>query len=243
PLILIHSPAVGPLTWQACAAVLRSAGRPAVVPSLAGVTDAAPPWIPKMAGRVVEALRDEPATHGGGLVVHSGPGSLVPAVSRAVDRPVRAALFVDAVLPRPGRTWFETAPQALGDRIRGLSVDGRLPPWDRWWPPESIAEHLPEASLRARFAAELPRLPLAYFEERVPEAEGWDSIPCGYVQLSDAYDETAREAAARGWPTVREPLDHLAMITRPEVVAAILDGLLERMGVPRAASGPTVRTP
>ena len=90
-------------------------------------------------------------------------------------------------------------------------------------------------------------MPLAYFEEQSPEVEGWDSIPCGYVQLSDAYDEAAREAAARGWPTVREPLDHLAMITRPEVVASILDGLLERMGVARARRAsspvPTDRAP
>lgn len=236
-LVLIHSPLVGPLTWQACAAVLRSYGRPALVPTLAGVTDAEPPWIPKLAGRVAEMLRGARAQRGVVFIVHSAAGSLMPAVTRAVDAPPRAALFVDAVLPRPGRTWFETAPPALGDRLRELGAGGWLPPWDQWFQRDAIAAHLPEEDLRGRFVAELPRLPLAYFEERAPEAEGWDSIPCGYVQLSDAYEEAAREAATRGWPTVREHLDHLAMITRPEEVASILDRILEGIGIPRLLSG------
>ena len=38
-LVLVHSPLVGPLTWEPVAERLRSAGRMVVVPSLAGVTD------------------------------------------------------------------------------------------------------------------------------------------------------------------------------------------------------------
>src|SRR5262249_52517380 len=162
--------------------------------------------------RVAETLRGEiDSDRGVALVVHSGAGTLVPAMIRAVDAPVRAVVFVDAVLPRPGRAWFETAPLALADRIRRLAVAGRLPSWDQWFPPESIAAHLPEQNLRNRFVSELPRLPLAYFEERAEEIEGWDSVPCAYVQLSSVYDKEAQKAEARGWPAVREELDHLAM--------------------------------
>ena len=66
-----------------------------------------------------------------------------------------------------------------------------------------------------------------------PEAPAWDSIRCGYLQLSKAYDDAAREAAARGWLTEHEPLDHLAMVTRPEAVATAIDRMLERMGFRR----------
>ena len=108
-------------------------------------------------------------------------------------------------------------------------------PWNEWFPAASIASHLPDDDLRARFIAELPRLPLAYFEEVAPRADGWDSMPCGYLQLSDAYAEAAREAASRGWPTVHVPSDHLAMVTRPEVIAAALERLLRDLGIPRRA--------
>jgi len=38
-LVLLHSPLVGPLTWQAVAVELEAAGVPTVVPSLAGHSD------------------------------------------------------------------------------------------------------------------------------------------------------------------------------------------------------------
>ncbi len=126
-------------------------------------------------------------------------------------------------------------PQARASRRRDAARGGL--PQPRGGARRSWFETAPQA-LRERFVAELPRLPLAYFEEPTPEAEGWDAIPCGYVQLSDAYDEPAREAAARGWPTAREHLDHLAMMTRPEAVAATLDPMLEGMGLQRRPPGP-----
>lgn len=242
-LVLVHSPLVGPLTWRGCAAALRSHDRPVLVPTLAGVMNAAPPWIPKLAARVAETLSQ--ARHKGdvALIVHSGAGSLVPAIRAAAGPSVTAAVFVDAVIPRPGRSWFDTAPPALSQRLREMNQDGVLPPWNEWFPAESIASHLPDEALRADFFAEIPRLPLAYFEEVAPAAEGWDSIRCGYLQLSQAYDETAREAAARGWPTRHEPTDHLAMVTQPEAITAAIDRVLEEMGFPRKAERATNRAP
>jgi alpha/beta hydrolase family protein len=229
-LVLIHSPLVGPLTWRSCSAALRSMDRSTLVPSLARVMDAEPPWIPKLAGRVVESLGEAPSRSDVALVVHSGAGALVPAIHAAARPRVTAAVFVDAVIPRPGRSWFDTAPPKLSQRLRELSQDGVLPPWDQWFPPDSIPSHLPDETLRSRFLAELPRLPLAYFEETAPEATGWDSMRCGYLRLSEAYEEAAREAADRGWPTHHEPSDHLAMVTQPETIAAALDRMLRQMG-------------
>ena len=232
-LVLIHSPLVGPLTWGSCSAALESMDRSALVPSLARVTDAEPPWIPKLAGRVVEELRAVPPKSDVALVVHSGAGALVPAIHAVAGPRVTAAVFVDAVIPRPGRSWFDTAPPTLSRRLRELSQDGVLPPWDQWFTPDAIPSHLPDEALRSRFLAELPRLPLAYFEEAAPEAAGWDAIRCGYLQLSEAYEEATREAAARGWLTHHEPSDHLAMVTQPEAIATALDRVLRQMGFSR----------
>lgn len=233
-LVLIHSPLVGPLTWRDCATELGSLGHHSIVPTLAGVIDASPPWIPKLAARIVQGIGDE---HRGGvvLIVHSGAGSLVPAAIRDLGARARGAVFVDAGLPRPGQSVLDTAPAAFRERLLELGSAGMLPPWNEWFPPGSIASHLPDSELYDRFVAELPRLPLAYFREAAPEARGWDSLPCGYVQLSDAYADPARDAAARGWPVLHHASDHLAMLTQPEAVARAIDRVLQRMGMPRPA--------
>jgi len=234
-LVLIHSPLVGPLTWRDCATELGNLGYRSIVPTLAGVIDAGPPWIPKLAARIVRSIRDEHAAGGVVLVLHSGAGSLVPAATRRLGARARGAVFVDAGLPRPGQSALDTAPAAFRERLLELGSDGMLPPWNEWFPPEAIASHLPDPDLHARFVAELPQLPLAYFQEPAPEVRGWDLLPCGYVQLSDAYADAARDAAARGWPVLQHASDHLAMLTQPEAVARTIDRLLQRMGMPRPA--------
>ncbi len=162
------------------------------------------------------------------LIGHSGAGSLLPAVAEAVGG-VDAAVFVDALLPHPGRSWFDTAPRKLREQLRALAVGQRLPPWHRWFPPEAVAALLPDEDTRAQFIAELPEVPVAYFEELAPSADDWPPDRCGYMQLSEAYDREAGEAEQRGWLSVREPMDHLAMLTRPDAVAALLCWMIDAL--------------
>jgi pimeloyl-ACP methyl ester carboxylesterase len=224
-LVLIHSPLVGALSWQPSADRLRARGLTVVVPSLAGVFDAGPPYYPKLAARVAETVRAGVAARPLVLVGHSGAGALLPSVAAALADGVAAAVFVDAILPHPGATWFETAPPRLGEHLRSLAQEGWLPPWDRWFPPGTLDPLLADPALRRRFLAELPRVPLAYFEERAP-AIG-DRLPRqAYLQLSEPYGQAADEAERRGWPTRRESADHLAMLTHPELVVGHLVRLL-----------------
>jgi hypothetical protein len=231
-LVLIHSPLVGPLTWELAAERLRALGHQVVVPSLHGAVGTSQPYYRGLARRVAQVIDEhplalvEPVT----LVAHSGAGALLPAITEASGARVEAAVFVDAILPHPGASWFDTAPEALRAQLRHLASGGWLPTWDRWFPPEAIEAELPDADLRARFLAELPRPPLAYFEERAPEVETWPPPRCGYLQLSEAYNDVADEAERRGWPTLRESASHLAMLTEPEKVSGMLHRLLTSLG-------------
>jgi hypothetical protein len=162
------------------------------------------------------------------LVGHSGAGALLPSVAAACSGVIEAAVFVDAILPHPGATWFDTAPASLREHLRGLATDGWLPPWDQWFPPGTLEPLLPDSAPRGRFLAQLPRLPLAYFEERAPAIP--DRIRRhAYLQLSDAYQEAADVAERRGWPTQRETADHLAMLTRPDLVVQHLVQLVQHV--------------
>lgn len=226
-LVLLHSPLVGPASWEPVAEVLRARGRAVVAPSLAAVFDGPGPHLPGLVATAATA-----AAEAGGplvLVAHSGAGVLLPAVAAALaDAPVRGLVYADALLPEPGRSWFDTAPPELAQRLRDLAEDGVLPPWDEWFPAGAVAGLLPDESQRARFRAGLPRLPLSYFEEPAPVVDASaPSPPAGYLQLSEGYTEQAARAERDGWPVVRRAAHHLAPLTEPGMVAEELTRLAE----------------
>lgn len=126
-------------------------------------------------------------------------------------------------MPHPGLSWFDTAPAELSQHLLSLARGDRLPRWNQWFPAEALSAEIGEAGLRERFVAELPELAVAYFEERAPHVRSWPPARCGYVQLSEPYQDFADEASRAGWLVRREDADHLAVLTRPDLMAGILD--------------------
>ena len=153
------------------------------------------------------------------LVLHSGAGGLAGAI--AAQTPLAGVIFVDAILPHPGASWMATAPAALGEHLRGIAREGLLPPWNRWFGADPAARMIPDGAARARFVADLPRVPLAFLDTPAP-LHGPLAAPCAYLRLSDAYVAEADAAAGLGWTVRREAMHHLAMLTDPAKLAAIL---------------------
>jgi hypothetical protein len=221
-LVLLHSPLLGPLTWRAVAEALSGLGHAAETPAWPRLSAVAEDYYPTLAGAMaatIDGADEEPPI----LVVHSGAGPLAPSLAQALRIAPAGVIYADALLPHPGRSWFDTAPPELRDRLRSGAQMGQLPPWDDWWPPGALARLLPDEPLRTALIAELESLPLAYFEEPAPR--GADGGPAAYLQLSGAYDEEARLAGRQGWPVVRLPLNHLSPLTQPQPIAQALDGL------------------
>ena len=67
--------------------------------------------------------------------------------------------------------------------------------------------------------ADVPRLPIQYFEERIPLPPGWEAKPCAYLQFSDVYGPEADEARRRGWAVERLPGLHLHQLVDPDAVS------------------------
>lgn len=222
--VLVHSPLVGPATWRPVAAVLAERGHRTVVPRLTQVLDGPAPYFPAYARAVADAVHDStdatPTAEAPVVLVgHSGAGPLLPTIADTLPVPVAATVFVDAGLPHGGRSWFDTAPPELADHLRGLAKNGMLPPWHEWFPPEAIAELVPDPAMRQTLVSELRPMPVAFFEETAPTAPDRPSGRCAYLRLSDAYEAAARTAATLGWPVVRHDSDHLALYTDPAPVA------------------------
>ncbi|WP_282772704.1 alpha/beta hydrolase [Saccharomonospora viridis] len=227
-LVFVHSPLVGPSTWTAVAERLGSR-YPVVTPSLTGVfaKSGDPGLYHALADAVALPVPDtgEPVV----LVAHSGAGALLPVVAERLGDRVRAAVYVDALPPHPGSRWLDTVPQELRDHLLGLAHNGLLPPWNEWFPPEVLAELLPEPGLREKFVVELPRVPVTYLAEPAPSAA--EVNPAAYLRLSEGYDEVADEAERRGWWVRRRQYDHLAPLTRPGDVAALVDAAVTALDV------------
>ncbi len=147
---------------------------------------------------------------------------------RAAAQPPAALVFVDAAVP-PESGAAELMPDGMLAELRALATDGVLPPWSDWFGPGVMQELIPDDEMRAAVCAELPMIPVAYFEDPVPMPNGWAGIPCGYLLLSQAYAADADEAEARSWPVVRRMGAHLDIVTRPREIAAAIESVTSRL--------------
>ena len=220
--LLVHSPSVGPSTWQPVAGWLRDTGHEAVVPSLLAIGDGEPPYWPRVPAAVRDGIAGQDTAQPVVLVVHSNAGLFAPVIARDLGRPVARMIFADASVP-PATGETEAAESEFVPFLRDLAgEDGRLPPWTSWWSEEDVARMLPDPRLRRVITAEQPRLPLAYYLERIPVPGGWDERPCGYLLFSEAYESQAGQARSRGWPVCTVPGQHLHQVVDPAGVAAAL---------------------
>lgn len=228
--VLVHSPSVGPATWSPVAGVLREQGLDVVVPSLLAVADGAPPFWARVVEAVSAGLAGTDPARPLVLVAHSNAGVFVPVIAAGVSRPVACCIFADATVPAASGS----TPVAAGEFVsflRGLAgADGRLPRWTDWWQESDVAPMFPDARSRRVVTEEQPRLPLAYYLERVPVPAGWAAHDCGYLRFSAAYQGQAELARQDGWPVRVVPGEHLHQIVSPDAVARAVTDLAAAAG-------------
>ena len=218
----MHSPLVGPATWAGVAPLLSGRGYDVRVADLSGTMTDGPPYSPRQVEAIAGCAAGRPAI----LIGHSGAGALLAPAGLAADQAI-GYVFLDAGLPVPGRNQMSTMPPELASQLRGLAdEDGWLPPWSQWWGDDALAELIPDADTRRRFAAECPKLPLALFTER--HQEGRD-LPSAYIRLSEAYADPAAQAADNGWPVIELASHHLAPLTDPATVTEAITAMIGQL--------------
>jgi hypothetical protein len=219
---LVHSPSVGPATWEPVAERLRKAGHEALVPSLLAVGQGDPPYWRRVVAAVASGLRRLDASQPVVVVAHSNAGVFVPVLVEGLGRPIESCIFADATVPSASGS-TAVADGEFMSFLRGLAgPDGRVPRWTDWWGEEDVAPLFPDQYARRVVTAEQPRLPLRYFEEHVPAPAGWDDRPCGYLRFSPGYVDQADKAEARGWPVLTVAGEHLHQMVDPGGVSRAL---------------------
>lgn len=228
-LALIHSPLLGPYSWHAVAERLRAEDIWTETPAFPKFSTIAGDFYPALAASLaatIDGAGRAPAI----LVAHGAAGPVLPALAARLQTPLAGVVFADAILPHPGRSWFDTAPPEQRAHLRAGAEGGMLPSWAGWWPPGALERLVPEAQARAALVGELEPLPVDYFEEPAPAGDL--AAPCAYLQLSGAYEDEAARAVRYGWPVVRLPLNHLAGLTQPAAVTGALTTLCAKLTAP-----------
>ena len=214
--LFVHSPLVGPSTLVRLADLAAAGGTRVALPDLTPMAVAAHPhedytnWAIEAAGDLESPVA---------VIGHSGAGPFLPAIGPAIG-PAIVLVFVDAVVP-PESGWHRT-PDPMRELLDRQTVNGMLRRWLDWWPPEVVAGLLPDRTDQQQLAADMPNLPRSFYDHDVAVPPRWCERPCGYLQLSAAYDADHAEAMARGWPTQQLAAIHLAVFTAPpEILGAI----------------------
>ena len=227
--VLVHSPLVGPFTWQPVAAELRRKGFEAIAPTLTNASVPGSSYWQQHAKAVAQAVQALSIDDALILVGHSGAGMLLPAIREATGYPVAGYIFVDANLPRDGLSRLDHFPGQEAEQFRQTAIGGFLPIWKEG----ELLPFIPGDTMRKQFISELRPMPLAVYEEPIPVFRGWPDMPCGYLSFSDTgvYREAIQTAKQWGWTYAELAGKHFHMLLEPDVVASTLVQMAEEMGI------------
>lgn len=223
--VLVHSPLVGPYTWQPVSEELRRRGHLAVVPRLNNSPRTGRSYLEEHSRDIAEAaagLGEKRVV----LVAHSGGGMLLPYAGSRLKR-CSGYIFVDAALPHHGKSRLDLFGPEEAAQFRARAINGMIPPWTE----EMLVGLLPDDGVRRRFAGDLAPMPLAVYEEPILVPAGWPDAPCGYLRFTggDTYLPDYLEAQRRGWAVEEFAGHHFAMLVDPPAVAQRLEALTHLM--------------
>ena len=223
-LALIHSPLVGPFTWQPVCAELKKQHVEALAPTLvdqpaAAAQGAALPYWQQHARSVAAHLAQVPLNRRIVLVAHSGAGPLLPVIRQALPHSIRAYVFVDAGLPRDGLSRLDLMKlqdQAWADEFQQSLLQGsRFPDWTA----DDLQDSIPDKEVRQHLMTEIRPRSLPFFIEPIPAFDGWPDAPCAYIRFSAPYTWDADQARQSGWPVHEKAAGHFHMLVDPAAVA------------------------
>lgn len=220
--VLIHSPLVGPGTWELVADQMRKNHVEAVVPRLVDSSDSGKPYWQQHAESVSQALidiqKDRPLT----LVAHSGAGPLLPVIRASLPNPVRAYVFVDAGLPGKDKTRLALMNSEDPEWARQfqdyLGNGGSFPNWSF----DDLKDVLPNESVRRQLVNEIQPRALDFFTEPIPVPEDWPDADCVYILFSEPYQKAALEARSLGWPVYELAAGHFHMLVNPKALGDLI---------------------
>ncbi|MCI0552803.1 MAG: alpha/beta fold hydrolase [Anaerolineae bacterium] len=226
---LIHSPLVGPFTWQLVYQALIRQGIKAVIPTLVDDPDSTLPHWQQHVESVTGALALIPNAQKFVLVAHSGAGPLLPVICQKLTHQILAYIFVDAGIPRNGLSRIELMKledPGWAEQFHEALLKGEQFPK---WTDDDLQEIIPDSETRRKLVTEIRPRSLSFFTELIPVPEGWPDAPCVYIQFSQSYNWDAAQAKQAGWDVYELNAGHFHMLVEPVTVADLIVKSLQKL--------------
>ena len=228
--VLVHGTGHGGWCWRFVRPLLRERGHEVHTPTLTGVGERSHLLRPDIdlsthIRDVANVLEYEDLADVV-LVGHSYAGMVVAGVAGQVPERIAQVIYLDAYTPRPGESWFDLQPDGVADAIRA-QADGS--PYRGPHRPADLGVTDPEIAAWA--APRLTSHPLATYAEKLPAGKPEPRpirrafVHCTQGQSVARFARFAAEAEAAGWPVRYLATGHDAMLTVPEELARVLDGI------------------
>ncbi|HET9906234.1 MAG TPA: hypothetical protein VFQ23_06325 [Anaerolineales bacterium] len=226
---LIHSPLVGPFTWQSVHQLMSSRGLTAIIPNLRDDFASTLPYWQQHADSVAHELSRIPKTVSIALIAHSGAGPLLPAIRQRLSHSICAYIFVDAGIPRDALSRLDLMrlenPQRVEEFHKSLLLGEKYPRWNE----VDLQSIIPERETRQTLVADLRPRSLSYFSEPIPVYDGWPDAPCLYIKFSEAYNSYAEHAKQADWDVYELKAGHFHMLVEPLEVTDLLVGSVRKL--------------
>lgn len=226
-LALVHSPLVGPNTWTYLAPALEQLGYSVAYARLQDSRISARHWWHQHAVSIVESLSGLSSPYL--FVGHSGAGPLLPLIAERLPLPPSGYIFVDAGIlwePASRLAMMYAENEAWASEFEAyLRGGGKFPAWTD----VQLQDILPDTEMRQEVIHSLRPKPLDFFTEELPIPAEWDTVPCGYLQLSVTYGFYATAAQAKGWVVEKMDGHHFSMMTHPSEVAEVLIRFVQKI--------------
>jgi pimeloyl-ACP methyl ester carboxylesterase len=216
-IVLLGGSGLGPWAWERVTPHLPDDTR---TPDLSGAT--LDDWV----NRAVDTGLTDVT-----LVAHSFAGYVAAGTLARHPHRIRTLVFLDAVLPQPGRTWFNVMGPDVENFMRSIAVDGAVP----WFTREQLDQMYPGHGISAAdFAWMQPRLrpqPIATYAQP-PITQTMDTEKLVYVRCLRTTPPVAPDID----PDHTLDAGHWPMITHPKETAKIIAELSGAHSTPPATS-------
>ena len=227
--VLLHSPLVGPFTWESVQRVLMEQGLQVIMPAVWDDPNSDLPFWQQHVDSAAKDLSQIPAEQKIVLVAHSGAGPLLPAIRQKLTHPIFSYVFVDAGIPRDGLSRldlmkFQDAEWA--EQFHRTLLQGEVFPT---WTENDLKEVVPDAESRQKLVDEIRPRSLPFFTEQIPVQAGWPDAPCIYIKFSESYEWDASQAKQSGWPVYAIDAGHFHMLVDPVAVADLLVTVVQNL--------------
>ncbi|WP_448607794.1 alpha/beta fold hydrolase [Geodermatophilus sp. URMC 60] len=225
-VVLVAGAWHGAWCWERVVPALERAGHRVLAVPLTGVGERAAELSPAITldthvSDVVTAVLDA-GCRGAVLVGHSYGGLVVTGAADRLGEAVGRLVYVDAVVPTPGRSWADCIPREVrAARRTVIAEQGHLPP-----PPASACGLTGDDAVWVE-RRQTPQ-PGGVFEDPLHfDADRWAARPRTYVDCTapalPTIDPSRRLVRSQpGWEVVELATGHDPMVSAPDALATVL---------------------